>query len=345
MDIYNIQTYDYDLPEGLIAYNPAGERGSSRMLVLDRGKNSLIDCHVADILGHIDENVIVVANNTKVVPARLIGEKTPSGGRVDCVLLEDKGRDAGLFVWDALIKGHRMRKGQRILFKDIEAVFLGRGRLGFFKELREEDMERIGYMPLPPYIKRRPGDSDRERYQTVFAREKGSIAAPTAGLHFTEPLLNEIKAKADRFIEVTLHIGYGTFAPVKCEDIREHIMHKEHFSVDMADLRYILENKAKKRVLAIGTTSVRALESVAVPLMEGNVPETGVYRGTTSIFIYPGYEFKIVDMLFTNFHLPKSTLFMLASAFTGLDKLKHAYNHAIAQGYRFFSYGDAMLIK
>ncbi len=346
-DMFFVDYYDYDLPQELIAFEPA-KRGGSKMLHLDRQLKSLSDRYVKDLPMYIDDKTIVVFNNSRVIPARLIGKKAESGGKVDCVLIENLGNDhaLGQFIWKALIKGRRLSPGQKLIFpKGVGAQFLGNGLLAFEHEISLELLSKIGLMPLPPYIKRVPNAQDFYNYQTVYAKENGSIAAPTAGLHFTETLLEQIRERAFKVIEITLHVGYGTFAPVKARDIREHKMHSEWFSARKSDIELILNTRDEKRVLAIGTTSVRVLESIAVSLDQGELEEAdGLYCGKTDIFIHPPYAFRMVDALFTNFHLPKSTLLMLVSAFAGRDTLLDAYRYAIERKYRFFSYGDAMLI-
>lgn len=329
--------FHFDLPEELIAQEPLEDRAASRMLVVDRSTGSLRDSVFRSFPEHVGEGDVVVFNNTRVLPARLHGKR--SGGGLSETLLVKKVSDSPL-RWKALVRpGRKMRVGDVVRYPGgLEATVVERGEFGLrtLEFTPAEDfyptLERIGRMPLPPYIKRSAGDEDRERYQTVFARESGSAAAPTAGLHFTPEILDAIRARGAQTAEVTLHVGLGTFQPVHTETVEEHVMHAESFWIPEETVKAV---QAAKRVVAVGTTCVRTLEHWA---------RTGETSGETDIFIYPGFEFRCVDALLTNFHLPDSTLILLVAAFLGKDKTLAAYRHAIEQRYRFYSYGDCMLI-
>ncbi len=341
-DIYRLDFYDYSLPTELIAYEP-GEGTRDRLLVVDRENRKFKEGFVGSILEYLNSDTLVVFNNTKVIPARLIGIKQDTGGKVDVLLIravsEDKRR------WKALIKPlSRMKLGQRLLLEDrLKAVYQGGKIIEFEDTVDIGLLEEIGRMPLPPYIKRLPGETDKVNYQTVYARHYGAVAAPTAGLHFDHGLMQEIADMVWGICYVTLHVGYGTFSPIKSSDIREHRMHKEEFFIDRENLRLLREAiSSQKRILAVGTTTVRVLETLSCEDIYDMDRET--IEGSTDIFIYPGYKFKFVDMLFTNFHLPKSSLLLLVCAFADRDLILRAYKYAIEQRYRFFSYGDAMLI-
>lgn len=332
----------FDLPEELIAQTPLERRDASRLLHLDKATGALEHRHFYDLPEYLRAGDCLVLNDSRVLPARLIGSR-PSGGAVELVLL----RDLGDGRWECLSRpGRKTRPGQELLFGDgelratVEAVAEGGNRIvqfhyeGIFLEV----LERLGKMPLPPYIKAELADS--ERYQTVYSREPGSAAAPTAGLHFTEALLEQIRAKGVKVCFVTLHVGLGTFRPVKEEEIEDHPMHAEFCIVPEKTARIINETKAAGgRVVAVGTTSCRTLESVATQY--GAIKPC---EGFTDIFIYPGYQFKVLDGLVTNFHLPESTLIMLVSAFAGYDNVMNAYRIAVEERYRFFSFGDCMCI-
>lgn len=338
-----LKDFWYDLPERLIAQNPLERRDMSRLLVLDRKTGSILHKHFYDILDYLEEGDCLVVNNTRVIPARLLGQKKDTGGKIEFVLLKKMEAD----VWEVILKpGRKAKPGSRFVFGDglLEAEILSIGEEGnrvvrfFYEGIFEQVLDRIGIMPLPPYI--HASLEDRERYQTVYSRINGSAAAPTAGLHFTQELFEKIRARRVDIAEVTLHVGLGTFRPVKVDNILEHHMHHESYSLsqDACD-RINRAKKAGKRVLAVGTTSVRVLETVSSS--EGLVSPC---EGETDIFIYPGYRFRTVDALVTNFHLPESTLIMLVSAFADRDLVMRAYQEAITQEYRFFSFGDAMLI-
>jgi S-adenosylmethionine:tRNA ribosyltransferase-isomerase len=345
----DVSDFDFDLPEALIAQEPAAERDRSRLLVVDRRAGTLTDAVFADVGRWLGEGDLLVVNDTRVFPARLVGRRDPSGGRVELFLVEEEGEG----VWEALARpAARVREGDRIVVGEgedrieIEVVARregGRRAVRFLAyETFWERLERWGKTPLPPYIHRGSrGDADdvrrdRERYQTVYARERGAIAAPTAGLHFTPELLGRLEAQGVARAAVTLHVGYGTFAPVRVERVEEHRVEPERYVVPEATAAAIV---AAKRVVAVGTTTTRALEAAADE--EGRV---GAGAGTADLFMYPGYRFKAVDALVTNFHLPRSSLIMLVAAFAGRDLVLDAYRHAIREQYRFYSYGDAMLI-
>lgn len=333
--------FDYDLPPEFIAQTPAEPRDSARLLVLDRASGALEHRLFRDLPEYLNSNDVLVVNETRVMPARLQGHKVPSGGRVEILLLE-RSRDR---EWQALVGGKRLRPGVRIEIDGgpgLEIVEdLGGGRrLVRFAEPITPVLERIGQMPLPPYIHtplRQPGD-----YQTVFARVPGSAAAPTAGLHFTPALLDTISARGIARVCLTLHIGLDTFAPVTEPDPRVHVIHTEWCSLDAAAAQAI--NAARRRggrIVAVGTTSVRTLETAA---RAGDGRAVSAFEGPTDLFILPGFTFRAVDSLITNFHLPRSTLLMLVSAFAGRDVILKAYDAAREKGYRFYSFGDAMLI-
>ncbi len=333
----------FDLPEELIAQTPLERRDSSRLLHLDKVTGALEHRHFYELLDYLREGDCMVFNDSRVLPARLIGAR-PTGGSVELVLLRDLGEGR----WECLSRpGRKTKPGTEILFGNgelkatVESVAEGGNRIvrfdyeGIFLEV----LERLGKMPLPPYIKEELQDS--ERYQTVYSREIGSAAAPTAGLHFTKELMEKIAAKGVKLCYVTLHVGLGTFRPVKAEEIEDHEMHSEFCIIPEETARIVSETKKKGgRVIAVGTTSCRTLESFARE--DGSLPATS---GWTNIFIYPGYTFKCVDALVTNFHLPESTLIMLVSALAGREHVLHAYEEAVKERYRFFSFGDAMFIE
>ncbi|MBR2742227.1 MAG: tRNA preQ1(34) S-adenosylmethionine ribosyltransferase-isomerase QueA [Clostridia bacterium] len=342
---YAVSDFDYYLPEELIAQRPLADRQSSRLLHMDKATGELEHRHFYDVLDYLKPNDVLVLNNTRVIPARLYGKKQGSGGSVEMLLLKPYGDD----VWETLIRpGKRVREGHTINFGDggLTAEVLRRTEDGGrVVRLSSPDgdvaaaIERTGEMPLPHYIKEKL--TDRERYQTVYSEVKGSAAAPTAGLHFTKELLSKIEKKGIKTVYVTLHVGVGTFRPVSVENVLEHKMHSEWFELtkEAADaINAARENGG--RIVSVGTTSARTLESCAD---EGGriIPQSR----ETDIFIYPPYKFKAVDALITNFHLPKSTLMMLVSAFSSLENTKHAYEEAVRLGYRFFSFGDAMFIE
>ncbi|MBO5364296.1 MAG: tRNA preQ1(34) S-adenosylmethionine ribosyltransferase-isomerase QueA [Clostridia bacterium] len=333
----------YDLPSERIAQTPLADRTASKLLVLNRENGEVSHRHFRDILDYLNPGDCLVMNNTRVIPARLYGSKEGTGGKIEFLLLKRISLDD----WEVILKpGRKAKVGTRFTFggglltaEVLDIVEDGKRIVRFFYEgVWEELLDKLGEMPLPPYIKEKL--EDRERYQTVYSKIDGSAAAPTAGLHFTHELLEKIREKGVRIAEVTLHVGLGTFRPVSVENAEEHIMHTEHYEISKETADRINETRQKGgRIIAVGTTSVRTLETVA--------DEKGVLRpqvGETNIFIYPGYKFKGVDALITNFHLPESTLLMLVSALAGKEKIMAAYQEAIAKEYRFFSFGDAMLI-
>ena len=325
-----VSDFDYELPAELIAQHPAPRRSASRLLHLEPG-GRLHDLAFNDLPQLVDERDTLVLNDTRVIKARLFGRK-PSGGQVE-VLVE---RIVAPRIALALMRaGHAPKAGTEVLIGDVQASVESREgelyRVRFSEDV-ERVLERHGSVPLPPYITHPPGGEDLERYQTVYAARPGAVAAPTAGLHFDEQMLDRLRSRGARIATLTLHVGFGTFQPMRTDSVEAHRMHRERYSVPDETLQAI----AGRRVLAVGTTSLRALEAAAA---------TGETSGETDLFIYPGYEFQVVDRLLTNFHLPKSTLLMLACAFAGRDHILRAYQHAVEQRYRFFSYGDAMLIE
>ena len=340
----NRQDFFFDLPPELIAQEPAEPRDAARLLVLSRETGAIEDRRFSDITEYLKPGDCLILNDSRVLPARLYGRRRPTGGAVELLLLNQREQD----VWEALAgPGRKARPGDILEFGDglltaeVLSVLEGGNRLvrfsyeGSFFAL----LEKIGEMPLPPYIKKRL--ADKESYQTVYSREPGSAAAPTAGLHFTQELLARLQEQGVRIGYVTLHVGLGTFRPVKVDDITEHKMHAEHYELPEKTAQLINETRAAGgRVIAVGTTSCRTLESIGV----GEDGLVHPQEGYTEIFIYPGYTFKLLDGLITNFHLPESTLIMLVSAFAGYTHTMDAYRHAVAERYRFFSFGDAMLI-
>ena len=339
-----VEEFDYHLPPSLIAQYPPPQRGKTSLMVLHRQTGGIEHQDFRDIAQYVDPSDLLVMNNTRVLPARLIGEKE-TGGRVEMLLIPSWNGIEG--EWKALIKGGgKMKRGARIQFEqgfegEVREVKDGIGKVSFSCQGEVIDiLRRIGHIPLPPYIKRADERLDRERYQTVFAERDGSIAAPTAGLHFTHDLLQSLRENGVRTTTITLHVGIGTFAPVKARDVEDHIMEAEWSEISEETAREIEDTKARGgKVIAVGTTTARALESFSTG--SGGVKPG---NGMSSLFIYPPYPFRVIDGLVTNFHLPKSTLVMLASAFAGRDLLMKAYQEAIRRKYRFYSYGDAMLI-
>ncbi len=338
-----VTDFDYELPEELIAQTPIEKRDESRLMVLDRKEQTIEHKHFKDIIDYLEPGDVLVRNNTKVIPARLYGKKE-TGAKVEFLLLNNMEKD----IWECIVRpGNKLHIGAKVIFGDglLKAEVLdtmpgGTRKVEFHYEgIFNEILDKIGLMPLPPYIHESLKENDR--YQTVYAKYEGSAAAPTAGLHFTPELLKKIEEKGIDIANVTLHVGIGTFRPVKEDTVEAHQMHSEHFYIKEEDCEKI--NKAKKsghRVIAVGTTSCRVLETIADD--NGYVKPT---EGDTQIFIYPGYKFRCLDALITNFHLPQSTLVMLVSALAGKDYIMKAYKEAVEQKYRFFSFGDAMLIK
>ncbi len=340
----NVKDYDYDLPEELIAQDPLEDRSSSRLMVLDRQTGDVEHRHFTDILEYLHPGDCLVINNTKVIPARLFGVKEDTQAKIEVLLLKRKEND----IWETLVKpGKKAKPGTKLVFGDglltaevVDVVEEGNRLIQFhYDGIFEEILDQLGQMPLPPYITHQL--KDKNRYQTVYAKYDGSAAAPTAGLHFTKELLQKLKDMGVDIAEVTLHVGLGTFRPVKVENVLDHHMHSEFYMVSQEAADKI--NRAKEsghRVIAVGTTSTRTLEAAADE--NGRLHETS---GWTEIFIYPGYQFKVIDALITNFHLPQSTLVMLVSALAGREHVLHAYEIAVKERYRFFSFGDAMLIQ
>ncbi|HEV8167828.1 MAG TPA: tRNA preQ1(34) S-adenosylmethionine ribosyltransferase-isomerase QueA [Pyrinomonadaceae bacterium] len=338
----HISDFDYDLPADLIAQTPLEQRDASRMLVLDREKEEWTDSHFSQFTRHLRPSDVVVVNNSRVIPARLIGRREETGGQVEIFLV----REIETEVWEALVRpGARLKQGARAVFGEGRLVAemlddpgaeLRRVRF-HCEDSFDETLAQIGSTPLPPYIKRPGGVSnvDRERYQTVYSRQRGAIAAPTAGLHFTPEVLAEVACVAS-LAEITLHVGYGTFEPVRVDDVTQHSVSSEHFEISESAAQTINEGG---RIIVVGTTTMRALESAATE--DGRVMAG---RGIAGLTIKPGYRFRIADALLTNFHLPRSSLLILISAFGGRELVLRAYRHAVAQRYRFYSYGDCMLI-
>ena len=324
-----LSEFDYHLPEELIAQTPLKKRDTSRLMVLDRKNETIEDKHFYDILDYLYEGDILVRNNTKVIPARLYGTKEETNGHVEVLLLKDLGND----VWECLVGNARIVKIDTIItFGDgslkAKCIHIGDEGIRHFEMIYEgifyEILDTLGTMPLPPYIKEKL--EDQERYQTVYAKIEGSAAAPTAGLHFTDDIIDKVKAKGVKILDVTLHVGLGTFRPVKVDDVLEHHMHSEFYMIDEDVAQQLNNAKANgQRIISVGTTSTT--------------------QESTDIFIYPGYQFEAIDALITNFHLPKSTLVMLVSAFANKEFILKAYHHAVEEKYRFFSFGDCMFIQ
>lgn len=343
----NINDFNYNLPQELIAQKPTNKRDSSRLMVVHRDSGSLEHRHFYDILEYLNAGDCLVLNNSKVLPARLYGTKEGTGAKVEFLLIKRMNGDQ----WETMVKpGKRLKPGDVVAFSpDFRAEVIDYGEDGtrlvefHYDGIFMERLEELGKMPLPPYIERKSDQEDKERYQTVYCKEEGSVAAPTAGLHFTEELLGKAKEKGVKIAYVTLHVGIGTFRPVKCENIEEHQMHFEEYEITQENADLINETKASGgRIISVGTTSTRTLESAAVLQEDRYVMKAG--SGSTGIFIYPGYAFKMIDALITNFHLPKSTLLMLISALYDREAILKVYETAVEEKYRFFSYGDAMFI-
>lgn len=335
--------FNYNLPEELIAQTPLKDRASSRLLVLDKQSGNVEHKHFKDIIDYLNPGDTLVLNNTRVIPARIFGHKENYTGKIEVLMLKDLGED----TWECLVKpGKNAKIGQIIVFSDklkgkvLDILEEGIRKIKFtYDGIFNEILDEIGAMPLPPYITEKL--KDKERYQTVYSKIKGSAAAPTAGLHFTKELLKQIEDKGVYIAYVTLHVGLGTFRPVKVDDVESHKMHSEYYEIDSKTCDIINETKKRgNKVICVGTTSCRVVESAS----EANgtlIPKCE----ETSIFIYPGYKFKVVDNLITNFHLPESTLIMLVSALAGKENIMNAYGEAVKKRYRFFSFGDAMYIK
>jgi S-adenosylmethionine:tRNA ribosyltransferase-isomerase len=347
----NVSDFGFDLPAGLIAQAPAPERGASKLLVLHKDTGRVEHARVAQLAEFLRQGDLLVVNDTKVFPARLLGARVPSGGAVECLLLANHETEG---QWDALVHpGQKLQPGSRMVFRGsrhvlhgevLERHYHGRRTIRLWSEdgaTVEDAIDDIGHMPLPPYIKRDDAPADRDRYQTVYARERGSVAAPTAGLHFTPDLLATLHARGVQHTAITLHVGYGTFQPVRVEQVEAHTVDAERFSISEAASDAInTAKREKRRIVAVGTTTTRALEAAGRAGRGIITPQSA----WTDLFIYPGFTFGIVDALMTNFHLPESSLLMLACAFGGRDNVLAAYREAVEQKYRFYSYGDAMLI-
>lgn len=341
----NLKEFDYYLPEELIAQHPLEKRDMSRLMVLDRQSGEINHKLFREVIDYFSEGDCLVLNNTRVIPARLLGEKEGSGGKIEFVLLKRVAGD----TWEVILRpGKKAKPGARFVFGNgelkaeiLEVLEEGNRLVRFIYEgVFEEILDKVGIMPLPPYITEKL--EDPERYQTVYAKYNGSAAAPTAGLHFTQELLEALSNKGVKITYVMLHVGLGTFRPVKVDDITQHKMHSEYYSIGEEACEIInTAKKAGRKVAAVGTTSCRVLETVG----NNNNGELRACDGWTDIFIYPGYKFKIVDRLITNFHLPESTLIMLVSSLAGKEKVLNAYEVAVREHYRFFSFGDAMFIK
>lgn len=340
----NVKDFDYYLPEELIAQHPLQQRDESRLMVLDKKSGEITHKIFKDVIDYLNEGDCLVLNDTRVMPARLIGHKEISGGKIEFLLLKRTGKD----TWETLVKpGRKAQIGTEFIFGNGELkgkvldITEGGERIVHFdyEGVFEEVLDRLGQMPLPPYIKEKL--EDKEMYQTVYSKEVGSAAAPTAGLHFTKELLESIKNKGVKIVFLTLHVGLGTFRPVKVENIEDHVMHSEYYTMSEETADTINKTKEQgKRIIAVGTTSIRTLETIGDE--NGKVKEQS---GWTDIYIYPGYKYKVVDALITNFHLPQSTLIMLVSALAGREHVLNAYKNAVDNKYKFFSFGDAMFIK
>ena len=347
-----ITDFDYNLPEELIAQKPADKRDSSRLLVVHRDSGKIEHKHFYDIINYLNPGDLMVLNNSKVLPARLFGEKEGTGAKVEFLLIKRIEGDR----WETMVRpGRRLKPGDSVMFCQsplLRADIVDYGADGTrivefeYEGIFMERLEEVGSMPLPPYIERSSEEDDKDRYQTVYCKDEGSVAAPTAGLHFTEELLAKAQEKGVELAYVTLHVGIGTFRPVKVERVEDHSMHFEEYHISEESARAINRAKAEgRRIISVGTTSTRTVESAAYYYEERGCMQVKEGSGSTGIFIYPGYEFKIIDSLITNFHLPKSTLLMLISALYDREKILDVYEEAIRERYRFFSYGDAMFIE
>ena len=371
----DVRDFDFALPPELIAQEPPASRGGARLLHLDRASGSIAHTYVRALPELLRSGDLLVVNNTRVFPARMLGRRDPSGGAVECLLvgrvrprsdpariipntinsLQDQGSDLGLTpeFWEALVHpGQKLKPGARVVFEGIHTIYgeilerrhFGRRLVRLWTadgSPLDEAVDEIGHMPLPPYIKRDDHADDRDRYQTIFAEARGSIAAPTAGLHFTPQLTAALAARGVEVAEITLHVGYGTFQPIRVERVEDHRLEAERYEIGAAAAAAITHARAdRRRIVAVGTTTTRTLEAVA----RSHDGAIAAGQGDTDLFIYPGAEFRIVGGLLTNFHLPRSSLLMLVSAFAGRDHVRSAYDAAIAERYRFYSYGDAMLI-
>ena len=345
----HVRDFDFDLPPELIAQEPPAERGGSRMLYLDRASGAITDATISALPELLRPGDVLVINNTRVFPARLLGRRVPSGGAVECLLIGHAEADK----WDALMHpGQKLKPGAHVVFEGTRTLhgevldrrFHGRRSIRLWTEDGspvDEVVDAIGHVPLPPYIRRDDQPADRDRYQTIFARSRGSVAAPTAGLHFSPALVAACVARGVALAEITLHVGYGTFQPVRVEQVEDHHVEPERYEIGRTAAEAISTAlHEKRRIVAVGTTTTRTLEAVARANEGQIVPGTG----WADLFIYPGFAFRVVSGLLTNFHLPRSSLLMLVSAFAGRERVLDAYRYAVADRYRFYSYGDAMLI-
>ncbi|MGA2169620.1 MAG: tRNA preQ1(34) S-adenosylmethionine ribosyltransferase-isomerase QueA [Terracidiphilus sp.] len=360
MNGLRVDDFDFDLPAELIAQEPSAERGQSRMLVMDRANGALRDASFADFPSLLQAGDLLVLNDSRVIPARLYARRTllrdheKPTGRIEVLLTEPAGKSR----WRALVRPSRkVAIGERLVFPGpsgaiaLEAEVLERGSFGerLLRFAPVDDffavLDRIGHVPLPPYIRRADADADRERYQTVFSRERGSVAAPTAGLHFTQQMLESLEAKGVEVARITLHVGLGTFAPLRVERLEEVRLHRERYTLTAAAAEAVNRAVSEgRRIVAVGTTVVRTLEAAAAAALQAGGGELKPHSGVTEIFISPGFEFRLVGALLTNFHLPESSLLMLVSAFAGRERVLAAYRHAVQGKYRFFSYGDCMFL-
>jgi S-adenosylmethionine:tRNA ribosyltransferase-isomerase len=357
-----VHDFDFDLPADLIAQEPAADREDARLLCLSRSTGAMEHSRISALPGHLRSGDLVVVNDTRVFPARLLGHRLPSGGAVECLLVarvDDPAQPSASQdrMWEALVHpGQKLKPGARVIFQPrvgdaatihgeiLERRYFGRRLVRLWTDdgsSLDAAVDAIGHVPLPPYIKRDDRPSDRERYQTMFAERRGSIAAPTAGLHFTPPLLAALAARGVEVTRLTLHVGYGTFQPVRVERVEEHRIEAERYAIGEATASAVNQARVEgRRVIAVGTTTTRTLEASAL----ANAGRVAAGEGVTDLFIYPGFQFQVVDGLLTNFHLPRSSLLMLVAAFAGRERVLAAYREAVRRGYRFFSYGDAMLI-
>jgi S-adenosylmethionine:tRNA ribosyltransferase-isomerase len=353
--VMNVDDFDFDLPDALIAQDPSKERGASRLLVLRRS-GGVEHTMFANLPVFLASGDLLVVNDTRVFPARLLGHRLPSGGAVECLLLASEHRDGGgnATEWDALVHpGQKLKPGSQMVFERGGVRILGEVTAMHFHGRRTillrtehagglaDAIDRVGHIPLPPYIRRDDSPADADRYQTVYARERGSVAAPTAGLHFTAEQLASLRELGIERTEVTLHVGYGTFKPVRAGRVEDHVVDAERFTATPAAAAALTRARRDgRRIIAVGTTSVRAIESLSIDADGTVLPGSG----ETPLFIHPGYRFRLVDGMITNFHLPKSSLLMLVAALAGRERILEAYREAVARAYRFYSYGDAMLI-
>jgi S-adenosylmethionine:tRNA ribosyltransferase-isomerase len=349
-----VSDFDYELPVQLIAQE-AAPRGTSRLLVVERASGLRRHLHVADLPDLLEPGDLLVVNDTRVFPARLLGRRVPSGGAVECMLIRRESSEAGTATWEALMHpGQKLKPGARVLFdreglvlhgEVLERRFFGRRLVRLWADADvdvDARIDALGHVPLPPYIHRDDRADDRERYQTIYARERGSVAAPTAGLHFTGTILEALDDRGVERISITLHVGYGTFQPVRVEDVERHHVEPEAYHIsDTAAAAIAAALDARRRIVAVGTTTTRALEHAA--RAGGGRVQAG--DGLADLFIYPGFSFRVIGALVTNFHLPRSSLLMLVAAFGGRDTVLDAYRDAVERGYRFYSYGDAMLVR